>query len=135
MELNETGFVLIAQSLFFYATESESMKSIKSVLLVVAAAVLLASCHGEGRPKDVLPPDRMVDFLAGAYQLESFYAVETQYRFDVLTESALRGYDSILAAQQLSRDQIERSLRYYSDHLDEYQIIQDSVVARLENLS
>lgn len=104
----------------------------KRPLLLLPLLVLALSCRHNDRPSDVLPPDRMVDFLTAAYHIESFYAVETQYRYDVLTDHARHSYDSLLAAQHLTRDMVERSLAYYADHLADYQTIQDSVVARLE---
>ena len=55
-----------------------------------------------------------------------------RYRYDVLPESVAQRYDSLLDAQGLTREEAERSLDYYSQHLDAYQRIHDSVVARLE---
>ena len=104
----------------------------KKILPLLAAALLLAGCHRGGIPADVLTEQQMVDFLADAYLLEGFYAIETQYRYDVVTPDVLRQYDSILAVHHLTRDEVERSLDYYTQHLDRYQAIQDSVVSRLE---
>lgn len=100
-------------------------------LLVLSFAMALLGCRHQQLPEDVLPADKMVDFLTAAYQLEAVYALETQYRYDRLTESVVTGYDSILEVLHLDRQQVETSLQYYSDHLDAYQAIQDSVVARL----
>lgn len=44
----------------------------------------------------------------------------------------LQGYDSILGAHGLTRRQVDLSFDYYAQHLDAYQPIMDSVVARLE---
>ena len=104
----------------------------KKLLLFLLPLLLLAACRQEGLPKGVLDEERMADFLAEAYLLEGFYAIETQYRYDVLTADALRRYDSILAAQNITRKEVEQSFAYYAEHLDVYQTIQDSVVARLE---
>lgn len=106
----------------------------KRVLLVVAAALLACGCHHAERPADVMDADQMVAFLFEAYQLEGFYAVETQYRYDAVSDAVLRRYDSILEAQGLTRQDVERSFDYYSAHPDLYSAIQDSVVARLEAL-
>lgn len=75
----------------------------------------------------------MVDFLTDAYRLEGFYAVETQYRYDVMPDHVMRSYDSILDVHGLTRDAVERSIDYYSHHLDEYEAIHNDVVARLES--
>lgn len=106
--------------------------SMKKYILISVAALTLAACHHKGLPEGVMDAEHMAAFLADAYLVESFYAIETQYRYDVLTESALRGYDSILEVHGLTREQVERSFDYYSQHPDVYQSIQDSAAARLE---
>lgn len=104
----------------------------KKLLLLTLPVLMLVACRHEGLPAGVLTGEQMVDFLTDAYQLEGFYAVETRYRYDVLTERTLEQYDSILTVHGLSREQVERSFDYYSRHLDAYGTIHDSVVARLE---
>ncbi len=105
----------------------------KKHILVFLLPVLLAvvACHGDRRPADVMEPEQMVAFLTDAYLIEGYYAVETQYRYDVLTPEAKRSYDSILDVHSVSREEVERSLDYYTRHLDEYQAIHEEVVARL----
>ncbi len=102
--------------------------------LPLITLLLLAGCRQEGLPEGVASEERMVDFLTEAYQLEGYYAVETRYRYDVLPEGVAQRYDSLLDVQGLTREEAERSLDYYSQHLDAYQRIHDSVVARLEAL-
>ena len=104
----------------------------KIALLLIPFMLGFVACHHDSLPADVLPEERMVDFLTDAYLLEGFYAIETQYRYDVLPEDVLRSYDSILDHHGLTRQQVERSFDYYTAHLDRYQVIHDSVVARLE---
>ncbi len=113
---------------FFYFDMTKN----RTIVWVAAAALLLAACHHEGLPQGVIDEARMTDFLTEAYQLEGFYAVETQYRYDSLPDAVVQRYDSLLEAQDLSREQVEQSLDYYSQHLDAYQRIHDSVVVRLE---
>ncbi len=101
-------------------------------ILLPLLLLLLVACGSGRRPADVMSHDRMVDFLADAYLLEGFYAVETQYRYDVLPDHVLRSYDSILLLHGVTRQDVERSIQYYSRHLDEYENIHNEVVARLE---
>ena len=94
--------------------------------------LFLTACHRQVMPPEVLPQDRMADFLTDAYLLEGEYAVSSQYRFDSISEGMLDAYDSILDLHGTTVEQVEFSLDYYSQHLDLYQAIQDTVVARLE---
>lgn len=104
----------------------------KIVLLLLPLLLTVAACRHEGRPADVMTHEQMVAFLSDAYLLEGFYAIETQYRYDALTPEVLHSYDSILSVHNLTRDAVERSLDYYTRHLDEYQTIHEEVVTRLE---
>jgi hypothetical protein len=106
----------------------------KVLLLLTAVAILaLTGCrHTDARPADVLDEEQMTAFLADAYLLEGFYAIETQYRYDAVSTEMLQRYDSLLAVYGFTREQLEHSFDYYSQHLDAYAAIHDSVVARLE---
>lgn len=104
----------------------------KILFLVLSSFLMLSACGRGHKAADVMDHDRMVDFLADAYLLEGFYAVETQYRYDVLPGHVLISYDSILAVHGLTRAAVEHSIDYYSHHLDEYEAIHNEVVARLE---
>ena len=108
----------------------------KQILHCLAVSLILLSsitaCRHDERPADVMTHEQMVAFLTDAYLLEGFYAIETQYRYDALTPEVLHSYDSILQVHALTRDAVERSLDYYTRHLDEYQTIHEEVVARLE---
>lgn len=104
----------------------------KKLLIPILTLLLLAACQHGKLPQGVMSKEKMVDFLTDAYLLEGFYAIETQYRYDVLPEHVLASYDSILRVHSLSREDVERSFDYYTHDLTLYQQIQDSVVARLE---
>lgn len=98
--------------------------------------LLLAACHQTDRqPANLLPPDRMVDFLSEAYLIEGRYAVETSYQYRLTSSPNIDRYDSLLSAQGLTAAEIDSSLAWYSLHLEEYQSIMDSVVARLSLIS
>jgi len=100
--------------------------------LLLGTLLFLPACHHQTLPDGILTEECMVDFLTDAYMLEGYYAIESRYRYDSVPEEALLRYDSILEIHNLSREQVEQSLDYYTNHLDRYQVIHDSVVARLE---
>ena len=104
----------------------------RKIVLPLMVLALLAACHRGGRPEGVLDAPQMVGFLADAYLLEGFYAVETQYRYDALPAEVLSAYDDILRKHHLTREQVEQSFAYYAEHPELYAPIQDSVLARIE---
>ena len=101
-----------------------------SVTLLFCAA--LSGCSRNAVPDDVMSETAMVDFLEQAYLLEGFYAIETSYRYDTLHPEMLASYDSLLASCNITRDDFERSIRWYSAHIDIYTRVHDSVLARLD---
>lgn len=112
--------------LLFYSQD------MKRIFFLAFAGLLSVACNNNQLPADLLPADKMVDFLSEAYLLEGFYAVETEYRYDAMTPEVARAYDDILAKHGVSIEAVEHSFEYYSKHPDQYLPIQDSVIARLE---
>ena len=105
----------------------------KRFALIAFAALSLIACRRGELPADVLPADKMVDFLSEAYLLEGFYAVETEYRYDAMTPEVASVYDDILVRHGITKEAVERSFHYYSEHPEQYLPIHDSVIARLES--
>ncbi len=104
-------------------------------IFALFALVLLAGCHRDGRPEGVLDAPQMVEFLSDAYLLEGFYAVESQYRYDAMRPEVLGAYDYILDNHHVTREQVEQSFSYYAEHPELYGPIQDSVLARIEQVT
>lgn len=94
--------------------------------------MMLTACHNDSLPEGVLNQQQMTRFLHEAYLLEGYCAIETRYRFDSLSPEMIYAYDDILAEQGITREQVETSLAYYSNHPEEYLAIHDSVAALLE---
>ena len=105
------------------------MKRCLPLLLLLS---LFVACRHDSLPEGVLDAATMTDFLTDAYLVEGAYAVETRYRYDSLPDHVLRDYDSLLAVYGVTREQVERSFDYYLQHMETYQTIQDSIVARFE---
>lgn len=104
----------------------------KQLLTLATAALLATACHHNNMPDGVMDSQQMVDFLSEAYLLEGDYAIESQFQYQSNSTTAMQAYDSLLSVQGLTQVEVEKSLEYYSYHLEEYKAIMDSVVARLE---
>ena len=83
-------------------------------VVAVVAAILVAACGGEKAPADLIPADRMVEFLTDAYLLEGFYAVESEYRYDALTPDVVRAYDDIGSRWSVASNTIVLTLIFTS---------------------
>ena len=105
----------------------------KSLFPLCLSVLMLAACNSNKLPEGILDQQQMVDFLHEAYLLEGYCAIETRYNFDSLTPEMIYAYDDIIAAQGITREQVEASLAYYVNHPEEYSAIHEAVAASLED--
>ncbi len=111
------------------------MKHLHTLLFTSLAALsLLCSCTTEAIPDDVIDEETMASFLQEAYTIEGFYAVETEFLYDTLQPQMEASYDSLLAERGLTREDFNRSVRWYCSHPEINLRIHDTVVARLDTL-
>ena len=109
----------------------------KKLLLPLVCLLLLAatSCRQQQHPADVLDAHTMADFLTDLYLVEGYYAVESQYRFDAASPEILGACNDVLEKHHVTRERVEKSFDYYSQHPEEYEKIQREVAARIEQIS
>ena len=100
------------------------------VLLLLAG--VLSSCRSDKVPEDVMGEERMASFLQEAYLIEGFYAVESNFHYDTLQPEMLGAYDTLLAHYDLTREDFEHSVDWYTAHPKVYQRVHDTVLARIE---
>lgn len=99
--------------------------------------LLLATtaCRQDQRTSGVLDANTMTEVLTDLYLLEGYYAIESQYRFDSMSPELLSACDTLLEKHHVTRENVEKSFDYYSQHPEEYKSIQEDVAARLEQLN
>lgn len=106
----------------------------KKLMGLAVAALLFAACHSKQLPEGVLNEERMADFLAEAYLLESYYSVKTHFAYDTLPPELEGAYDALLGRLGISQAQVDSSFNYYAAHTDDYAAVQERVSTRLEEL-
>lgn len=102
--------------------------------MLLSALLLTVGCKDKRLPEDVLDHDQMVSFLYEAYLVEGYFAVETNYVFDTISPELARAYDDIFTRQNITREQVETSIAYYSSDLSAYNAINRDVMAKLEKV-
>jgi len=110
------------------------MKKAPALLLCLLLLAATACKHSQ-RQSDVLDDQTMIGFLTDLYLVEGYYAVETQYRYDSSSPEITEACDAILEKYNITRESVEKSLDYYSQHPDEYKPIETEVASRLERLN
>ena len=117
-------------------TRHSSFFAHHSSLILLSLLLLTATaCHRDQRPADVLAADTMVNVLTDLYLIEGYYAVESQYRFDTASPEVIGAVDEVLKTHHVTRESMEKSFDYYSQHPDEYEAIQKEVATRIEQLT
>ena len=92
---------------------------------------LVSSCHRNRLPEGVLDHEAMVAFLTDAHMLESYYAVETNFHYELRIQDMTASYNELFDKHGVSREQVERSRDYYLHHEREYKEIYEQVAQNL----
>lgn len=110
------------------------MKKFRYIALSIACAfcAIFTGCKEDPIPADVMDEAEMISFLKDAYILEGFYAVETHFQYDTLQADILQSYDSLLTLHKITRDDFERSIKWYTEHTERYERVHKEVVAQLD---
>lgn len=110
------------------------MKRLTHSLLCLLLLCTVACNHNQ-RPSGVLDDNTMVHFLTDLYLVEGYLFVETEFRYDAMPPEVLDACDDILKKNNITRENVEKSFDYYSQHPDEYEAIQKKVLARIDEMS
>ncbi len=102
------------------------------LLILCCTGLLLPACNKNRVPSDVIQPDVMVEFLAEAYLIEGFYAIESNYQYQEVSPQIQASYDSLLARYRVSADDFSRSIDYYTQHPELFDTIHARAIRQLE---
>ncbi len=93
-----------------------------------------SACHRNLRPDDVIDPETLVNVQTDLYLIEGYYAIQSQYSFDSVPPEVAGAIDAVFKEHHVSREQMEKSFDYYSQHPDEYKTIQQEITERIEKI-
>ncbi len=103
-----------------------------TLLALCLTALLLTACNKNRIPDDVMQPDVMVEFLAEAYLLEGFYAIESNYQYQEVAPQIKASYDSLLNRYAVTEETFAHSVEYYTQHPELFDTIHARAIRRLE---
>ncbi len=98
---------------------------------LAVSCLLFASC-GKYVPPGIMTDEEMTDFLTDAYLIEGFYAIETGYHYETLTDEIVASYNQLLSEHGISKEKYERSRDFYMRHPSRYEEIHSNVVSNLD---
>lgn len=96
------------------------------IYIVLAIVVLLSSCGR--RPRYVMHEDKMTDVLYDMQLAQAIYRSGSDFSSDDRKDALLEG---ILKKYNITQAELDSSLLWYSDNIDIYNTINDSVASRL----
>ena len=106
----------------------------KKIALLCLFAALMVGCHRQNLPEGIMSESQMVAFLTDAYLLESHYGISSEYNYDSIPDEAMAQYDVLLAKHELTGEQVDASIEYYSMQPELYAAIMDSVQRALNGM-
>jgi len=107
------------------------MRTIQNLFLAIILLSLIA-CKPD-RPEGVLSEEKMIDVLVDMHLAEGVMSV-SRVRQQFHYQPARVFYDSIFNHQNITREQFNQSVHYYSKDVNQYDKIYDEVLERLNKM-
>jgi hypothetical protein len=111
-----------------------SMRMIALLLVIIGTAV--GSCSDKHRvPKGILPREKMEDVLWDMIQADQYttYFTKDSAHIDLKLER-LRLYQQVFLLHDVSREEFQKSYKFYMDHPDLTQTLFDSLLSKSNRL-
>jgi hypothetical protein len=96
------------------------------IIIVLSTIVAFGSCGK--RPGYVISEDEMMDILYDIRLAQAIYSNNSQFYADSLKDALVSG---VLEKYDITQAQLDTSLVWYADNIEQYRIINDSVTSRL----
>lgn len=99
----------------------------RSFVLSILIIAIFSSCSR--RPHYVIPEDKMVDVLCDIRLAEAIYRDGNRFNTNKKKDALVAG---VLEKHKITQAELDSSLLWYSDNMDQYMNITDSVASRLK---
>ncbi len=98
-------------------------------IIFVFAIVLFISCKGNKENEIYIPKDKFIDLLADIHLADAFYA--THYEQRKVHSDSINYYNKILKDYGFTKAQFDTTVKYYSVHSEEFDMIYEEVITNL----
>lgn len=98
------------------------------IYITIVLSAIIAFCSCGKRPRYVIPENEMMDILYDIRLVQAIYNNNSQFYTDSLKDALVSG---VLEKYDVTQAQLDTSLVWYADNIDQYRIINDSVTSRL----
>ena len=98
------------------------------IYILIAFSVIVAFCSCGKRPGYVISERKMMEILYDIRLAQVIYTNNSQFYTDSLKDALVAG---VLEKHDITQAELDTSLVWYADNIDQYRIINDSVTSRL----
>jgi len=106
------------------------MNCLKSCVLAVLAAVAMLSCTHEEGSRPEIKRDKLVDVLFDIHLVDGYLAYSGT-RVDRDRNKIENAYWYVLRKHNVTPRQFDNTMKYYSNHIDDYEKIYNKVIEKL----
>lgn len=98
------------------------------IYIIIVLSAIVAFCSCGKRPRYVISESKMMEILYDIRLAQAIYSNNSQFYADSLKDALVAG---VLEKYDITQAQLDTSLVWYADNIDQYRIINDSVRSRL----
>lgn len=102
----------------------------KSAIYIILIAIVFGACSR--RPSSILPESKMMDVLYDIRMVQAIYGGDPTFNTDQKKDALVAG---VLEKHKITQAELDSSLMWYAENIDNYRSITDSVSARLRRNS
>jgi hypothetical protein len=101
-------------------------------IFIIIASLIVIGCHsGTQKPKDLIPKNKLINILVDIHIHDA--VISDLMRKDLLIKQAIpEYYEQVLSEYQVTKEQLEATMDYYSTKKEKLNMIYEQVVDSLE---
>jgi len=107
------------------------------VLFTLSWIILLSACTAphkrKGRENDIIPKEDMIHILEDIHIANGFFSM-SDLRKEYTGTDSISNYRDIIVKYGYSPEDFKKTVNYYTDHLEEYEIIYEEVIKDLKEM-
>lgn len=103
----------------------------KKTLLILSLIFLISCSKQANLPKDVLSKKEFIEILADIQKSQSLANIKSDTSFEIRNIRLENYYEEILKKHNVSKENYNKSVEYYSTNPEELNKIMDQVVKKL----
>ena len=99
-----------------------------TVLVLLVSATLFFSCQKDKVPEGIVDEKTMVDILAEMHTADAFFNIMNGYECDTLIGEINYTYNQIFKKHNVSKEDFDKSMDYYSKNPKKFRAMYEKVV-------